>query len=114
MSPNWPVEHADAVVCINMIHIAPWPATRALLAGAGRVLPTGGVLYLYGPYRVDGSHTAESNREFDAWLRGQNPAWGVRDLGEVTDLAAHHGLVPGRTVQMPANNLSVIFQRGRG
>jgi SAM-dependent methyltransferase len=114
MSPSWPVERADAVVCINMIHIAPWPATRALLAGAGRVLLTGGVLYLYGPYRVDGRHTAESNREFDAWLRGQNPEWGVRDLGEVTDLAAHHGLVPARTVQMPANNLSVIFQGGRG
>jgi len=111
LSSSWPVVRADAVVCINMIHIAPWPATDALLAGASRVLPTGGVLYLYGPYRVDGRHTAESNREFDVWLRGRNPAWGVRDLGEVTDLAASHGLVPARTVGMPANNLSVIFQR---
>ncbi len=110
MSPTWPVERADAVVCINMIHIAPWAATEALFAGASRVLRPGGVLYLYGPYRVDGQHTAESNREFDAWLRGQNPAWGVRDLGEVTDLAARHGLALTRTVQMPANNLSVIFK----
>jgi len=111
MSPIWPVGRADAVVCINMIHIAPWPATEALLAGASRMLPAGGVLYLYGPYRVDGQHTADSNRAFDAWLRDQNQDWSVRDLGEVTDLAARHGLALTRTVQMPANNLSVIFQR---
>jgi SAM-dependent methyltransferase len=111
MSPTWPVERADAVVCINMIHIAPWPAADALLAGASRVLPTGGVLYLYGPYRVDGGHTAESNREFDGWLRRQNSAWGVRDLDEVADLAARHGLVLTQTIAMPANNLSVIFHR---
>jgi len=111
MSPTWPVERADAVVCINMIHIAPWPAADALLAGASRVLPTGGVLYLYGPYRIDGGHTAESNREFDGWLRRQNSAWGVRDLDEVADLAARHGLVLTQTIAMPANNLSVIFHR---
>jgi SAM-dependent methyltransferase len=113
MSPDWPVEHADALVCINMIHISPWPATDALLAGASRVLPTGGVLYLYGPYRVNGQHTADSNRDFDAWLHRQNPAWGVRDLGEVTDLAANYDLVPVRTVEMPANNLSVVFRLAR-
>jgi SAM-dependent methyltransferase len=111
MSPDWPVERADALVCINMIHIAPWPAADALLAGARRVLPAGGLLYLYGPYRLAGQHTAESNREFDAWLRGQDAAWGVRDLGEVADLAARHGLALTRTVAMPANNLSVIFHR---
>jgi SAM-dependent methyltransferase len=111
MSPDWPVQHADALVCINMIHIAPWSAADALFVGAGRVLPAGGPLYLYGPYRIAGQHTAESNREFDAWLRRQDAAWGVRDLGEVADLATRHGFALTRTVAMPANNLSVIFYR---
>jgi len=110
-SPQWPVARADAIVCNNMIHIAPWAATEGLMAGAGRTLPAGGVLYLYGPYRIDGRHTAPTNREFDAWLRGQNAAWGIRDLGEVTELAARHGFALAETVPMPANNLSVIFRR---
>ncbi len=108
----WPVERADALVCINMIHIAPWAVSEALMAGAGRTLPAGGVLYLYGPYQIDGRHTAPSNQEFDAWLRTQDPQWGVRDLGAVTDLAARHGLALAETVPMPANNFSVIFRRG--
>jgi SAM-dependent methyltransferase len=107
----WPVERADALVCINMIHIAPWAVSEALMAGAKRTLPAGGVLYLYGPYQIDGRHTAPSNQEFDAWLRTQNPQWGVRDLGTVTDLAARHGLALAETVPMPANNFSVIFRR---
>ena len=110
-SPQWPVARADAIVCNNMIHIAPWAVTEGLMAGAGRTLPAGGVLYLYGPYRIDGRHTAPTNREFDAWLRGQNAAWGIRDLGEVTELAARHGFALAETVPMPANNLSVIFRR---
>jgi SAM-dependent methyltransferase len=107
----WPVERADALVCINMIHIAPWAVSEALMAGAERTLPAGGVLYLYGPYQIDGRHTAPSNQEFDAWLRTQNPQWGVRDLGAVTDFAARHGLALAETVPMPANNFSVIFRR---
>jgi SAM-dependent methyltransferase len=111
MSQVWPVERADALVCINMIHIAPWTASEGLLAGARRTLRAGGVIYLYGPYRIDGRHTAPSNAEFDAWLRAQDAQWGVRDLAEVTDLAARHGFALAETVPMPANNLSVIFRR---
>ena len=108
----WPVARADALVCINMIHITPWAATEALMAGAARTLAAGAPLYLYGPYRIDGRHTAASNQEFDAWLQAQDLEWGVRDLGAVTDLAARHGLTLAETAPMPANNLSVIFRRG--
>jgi SAM-dependent methyltransferase len=111
MSAQWPVERAAAVVCINMIHITPWTASEGLIAGAQRTLPAGGVLYLYGPYRIDGRHTAPSNQDFDARLRAQNPQWGIRDLADVTALAARHGLSLAETVPMPANNLSVIFRR---
>jgi SAM-dependent methyltransferase len=107
----WPVNRADAVVCNNMIHIAPWAVSEGLFAGANRILPAGGVLYLYGPYRIGGLHTAPSNQDFDIWLRGQNSAWGIRDLADVTDLAARHGFALMETVPMPANNLSVIFRR---
>ncbi len=112
MAEEWPVERADALVCINMIHITPWAASEGLVAGAQRLLRAGGVLYLYGPYRIEGRHTAPSNLEFDAWLRGQNPQWGVRDLTDVTVLARRHGFALTETVAMPANNLSVIFRRG--
>jgi SAM-dependent methyltransferase len=110
---QWPVERADAIVNCNMIHISPWAACEGLIAGAERILPVGGILYLYGPYRIDGRHTAPSNEEFDANLRGRNAAWGIRDLGEVTALATRHGLTLVETVQMPANNLSVIFRRAQ-
>lgn len=109
---TWPVAHADAVVCCNMIHIAPWSACAGLIAGAARVLPAGGVLYLYGPYKIDGRHTAPSNEAFDADLRARNPQWGIRDLGDVAALAERHGFGLAETVAMPANNLSVIFRRG--
>jgi SAM-dependent methyltransferase len=107
----WPVARVDAMVCINMLHIAPWTAGEALLRGAGRVLPPGGVLYLYGPYRRDGAHTAPSNAAFDATLRAQDPSWGVRDLETVIATAADAGLVHRETIAMPANNLSVVFAR---
>lgn len=107
----WPLTHADAVVCINMIHIAPWSAAEGLMRGAGAVLDPGGLLYMYGPYRRDGRHTAPSNAAFDEALRRQNPAWGVRDLNDVATLAARHGLVLRDIVEMPANNLSLIFDR---
>ncbi len=110
MAEQWPVERADALVCINMIHITPWAASEGLIAGAKRLLRAGGVLYLYGPYRIDGRHTAPSNQEFDAFLRGQNAEWGVRELADVTALAARHGLALAETVPMPANNLSIIFR----
>jgi SAM-dependent methyltransferase len=108
---RWPVERADAIVCCNMIHIAPWRVSEGLLAGAQRTLPTGGVLYLYGPYKIGGRHTAPSNEAFDADLRGRNPEWGIRDLADVTELAEHHDFALVETIQMPANNLSVIFRR---
>jgi SAM-dependent methyltransferase len=110
-SQQWPVERADALVCCNMIHIAPWAATGGLIAGAGRTLAPGGLLYLYGPYKIDGRHTAPSNEDFDTRLRAQNPLWGVRDLTDVSALAKRHGLALEETVAMPANNLSVIFRR---
>jgi SAM-dependent methyltransferase len=110
-APAWPIERADAIVCCNMIHIAPWTACEGLIAGAARVLRPGGILYLYGPYKIGGAHTAQSNQEFDGYLRSQNPAWGIRDLDEVTALAGHHNIKPIETVAMPANNLSVIFSR---
>ena len=109
----WPVAQADAIVCNNMIHIAPWSVTEGLMRGASRILPSGGVLFLYGPYRIEGRHTAPSNEAFDASLRARNPAWGIRDLTDVTLLAVRSGFTLIETVAMPANNLSVIFRRGR-
>jgi SAM-dependent methyltransferase len=109
---DWPVGRADAIVAINMVHISPWQATQGLVAGAGRVLPPGGVLYLYGAYRENGVHTAPSNEAFDRDLRGRNPEWGVRDLEAVANLASSHGLELVERIPMPANNLSVVFRRG--
>ena len=108
---QWPVERADAVMCNNMIHISPWQATEGLIAGAARALSSGGMLFLYGPYKIGGQHTAPSNQAFDEDLRRRNPAWGIRDLDEVTALAQRHGFAAPEIVQMPANNLSVIFRR---
>ena len=108
---SWPIERAEAIICCNMIHIAPWAACEGLIAGGARVLAAGGILYLYGPYKIGGAHTAPSNQEFDASLRSRNPAWGIRDLDDVAALAASHDLKLIETVKMPANNLSVIFSR---
>jgi SAM-dependent methyltransferase len=105
----WPVPRVDAVVAINMIHIAPWAAAEGLMAGAARVLAPAGVLYLYGPFKENGRHTAPSNAAFDASLRACDPQWGVRDLGEVAALAARHGLDFAERIAMPANNLSLVF-----
>jgi SAM-dependent methyltransferase len=110
-SPEWPVERASAVVAINMVHISPWRATQGLMAGARRVLPPGGVLYLYGAYKENGAYTAPSNEAFDQDLRRRNPEWGVRDLEEVVNLASSHGLELVERIPMPANNLSVVFRR---
>jgi SAM-dependent methyltransferase len=110
-SEQWPVESVDALVCINMIHISPWAVSEGLMAGARRALRMGGIIYLYGPYKIDGRHTAQSNKEFDAWLRTQNAQWGVRDFADIKDLAARNDFVLIETVPMPANNMSIIFKR---
>ena len=101
----------DAVVNINMIHIAPWQACLGLMKGAGQILPADGVLYLYGPYKRNGEHTAPSNANFDRSLRDRNPEWGIRDLETVIEVAAAQNLQLQQVVKMPANNLSVIFSR---
>lgn len=112
VTARWPLERADAVVCINLIHIAPWEACEGLMAGAARILPRGGPLYLYGPYFVQGRPTAPSNEAFDQSLRMQDPSWGVRRLGDVEAAAGRAGFVLEETVDMPANNFSVVFRRG--
>lgn len=101
-----------AIVNINMIHISPWAACEGLMAGAERLLPAGGLLYLYGPFKRDGEHTAPSNAAFDASLRATDPDWGVRDLGAVEAIAAEHQLQLAQVIPMPANNFSVIFRKG--
>ncbi|MBP0020405.1 MAG: DUF938 domain-containing protein [Cyanobacteria bacterium SBLK] len=100
-----------AMVNINMIHISPWATCLGLMAGAGRILPPEGILYLYGPYKRDGRHTAPGNEEFDRALRSSNPEWGVRDLEAIIAAAEAENLTVLKVVEMPANNLSVIFQR---
>ena len=109
--PHWPVDQAEAVLCINMVHISPWEATVGLMRGAGQVLPSGGTLYIYGPFRRPHRPIEPSNEAFDQDLRTRDPRWGLRDLGAVIACASDHGLVLERVVDMPANNLSVIFRR---
>jgi hypothetical protein len=110
-SETWPIARVEAVLCINMIHISPWASTEGLMRGAGRVLTTGQPLYLYGPYRRPGRALEPSNAAFDADLRLRDERWGLRELDEVTACADVHGLVRERVVEMPANNLSVIFRK---
>ncbi|GER06401.1 SAM-dependent methyltransferase [Iodidimonas muriae] len=100
-----------AITAINLIHISPWTVTEGLMAGAGRLLPEGGVLYLYGPYKINGAHTAPSNEAFERWLTDQDQAWGVRDMGTVAECAAKHGLHLHEKIPMPANNFSLIFKK---
>lgn len=109
MSPVWPVGDLDAVVSINLVHIAPWIVAEALVRGAGAALRGNGVLYLYGPFSIGGRHTAPSNDSFDHLLKRHNPEWGVRDLDDLARAAAAHGLVLAETIDMPANNLSVFL-----
>ena len=116
-APEWEA-HSDipkplaAILCINMVHISPWAATRGLMRGAGCLLAGGGVLYLYGAYKRDGRHSAPSNAAFDRFLRAQNAEWGVRDLEAVVAEAAANGFALVEVVEMPANNLSVVLRRG--
>lgn len=108
---DWPALRPDAILCVNMIHIAPWAAALGLFTGAARLLPAGAPLFLYGPYKRGGRHTADSNAAFDADLRARNPQWGVRDLEQVADLAATHGFSAPDVLEMPANNLTLAFRR---
>lgn len=107
----WPVESADAMLCVNMVHISPWRATLGLLDGASRILAKGAPLLLYGPYVRDDVETAPSNLAFDADLRARNPEWGLRRLEDVTAEAAAREMVRTRVVDMPANNLMIVFRR---
>jgi len=107
----WPITAADAIVCINVIHISPWEATLGLMKGAGELLPPGGVLVTYGPYRRGGAHTAPSNEAFDASLRSRDPGWGVRDMEEVVAVAKEAGLELQEAITMPANNFTLVFTK---
>lgn len=108
---DWPVTHADAILCINMVHISPWTATEGLFAGAARALPPGAPLYLYGPYRRADVPTAPSNEAFDQSLKARDPAWGLRQLEDVIALASRTGFRFDRLAEMPANNVSLVFRR---
>ena len=111
---HWEVEAAapfDAILSLNMIHIAPWAAAQGLFAGAARGLRPGGILFLYGPFKEAGAHSAPSNAAFDESLRGRNPDWGVRDIVDLQALAHENGLTLKERQAMPANNLSLVFAR---
>lgn len=111
-SGRWGVEqtgHFDAIVSINMIHIAPWAASLGLFAGAGRLLRTGGLLVLYGPFMRDGAHNAPSNAAFDAALKEKNPSWGLRDIADLEQVGGATGLKLRETIDMPTNNMLLVF-----
>lgn len=110
-SPDWPIKAADAMLCINMVHISPWAATLGLVAGAARLLPMHGPLILYGPYRRHGVETAPSNEGFDESLRARDPAWGLRHVEDVTEAAEAQGLMFDQLIDMPANNLILVYRR---
>jgi hypothetical protein len=109
----WPIAAADAIVCINVLHVAPWSAAAALFEGACDVVRNGGVVFLYGPYLRGGRHTAPSNARFDASLRALDASWGVRDADDVEAVARDAGFALARVVEMPANNLSLVFRKSR-
>lgn len=111
-APVWPIERADAMLCINMLHISPWEATLGLAAGAERVLPPGAPLIVYGPFLRAGVPVAPSNAAFDESLRARDPAWGLRSVEAVVEAAAGHRLALERIIDMPANNLTLVFRRG--
>jgi SAM-dependent methyltransferase len=111
IAPRWPVTRADAILCINMIHISLWAATEGLIRQAGQLLPAGGPLYLYGPYRQHDVPLAASNAVFDDSLRRRNPKWGLRELEAVAELARAAGFGEPAVTAMPANNLSVVFRK---
>jgi cyclopropane fatty-acyl-phospholipid synthase-like methyltransferase len=110
-SRPWPVTAADAIVCINVIHVSPWEVVPALFEGAAAILPPGGVLVTYGAYRRNGTHTAPSNERFDAQLRDHDPSWGIRDLEAIEAVARTRAFALEEDVAMPANNLTLVFRK---
>ena len=112
MAADWPAARADAILCINMIHIAPWAAMFGLMAGANRLLAEGAPLYLYGPFRERGVTLAQGNADFDASLKSRDPEWGLRWVNDVAEVASTHGLHLTERYEMPANNLSLVFRKG--
>ncbi|MDI1297484.1 MAG: DUF938 domain-containing protein [bacterium] len=109
-APDWPMAQADAILCVNMVHISPWAATVGLFRGAAHLLSPGAPLILYGPYFQTDVAPAASNIDFDASLRARDPDWGIRALDDVTALAARHGFYLVRVQPMPANNLAVVYR----
>ncbi len=108
---SWPVAAADAIVCINMVHISPWEATIGLFTGAARLLgASGGPLILYGPFLEPGVATAPSNCDFDASLKARNPLWGLRDTGDLDRLAAQQGMARSARHALPANNIMLVYR----
>jgi hypothetical protein len=110
-SPEWPVDRADAVLSINMVHISPWTSALGLLEGAARLLPPEAPLIMYGPWITSAFETAPSNLEFDQNLRARDPEWGLRSVEEFAAAAAKSGLKLKQTRTMPANNLMLLFLR---
>lgn len=108
---RWPIDRSDAILCINMVHISPWEATLGLLRGAAALLPSGGPLILYGPYRRAEVATAPSNQAFDLSLKSRNPEWGLRNLEDVSKAAEAQGLRFEGLFEMPANNLTLVYRR---
>jgi len=108
---EWPIAAADAVLCINMVHISPWEATVGLFRACAALLPPGGPLILYGPYRRVGVETAASNEAFDESLKARDPRWGLRDVADVTAVAEARGFSFDRLVEMPANNILLVYRR---
>lgn len=115
---HWPVEQRGygggeitAIFNANMIHISPWAVCLGLMAGAGRILTAGGKLFLYGPYKVNGVHTAPSNQKFEQWLKARDKDFGVRDIADVAAVAAENGLEHKASFDMPANNFLQLFEK---
>ena len=111
VAADWPVGKADAVVCINMVHISPWAASEGLFVGASRVLEEGAPLVLYGPFFEEARDPAPSNLAFDQSLRSRNPSWGIRSVEQLDKMAGHTGFRREGRYEMPANNLTLVFRR---
>lgn len=108
--PEWPLDRADAILCVNMVHISPWVATNGLLSGASRILPSAAPLVLYGPYIENDVATSRSNERFNTDLRQRDARWGLRQIEELDRLAAKYGLARTARYQMPANNLTLVYR----
>lgn len=110
-APTWPLSRVEGLFCANLLHISAWQIAESLFRGASRSLVSGAYLLTYGPYRKGGVHTSVSNADFDASLKQRNPEWGVRDIHDLEACAAAHGLTLVETISMPANNLTLVWQR---